>query len=102
MQSGSRLALRLRLPRRRLALGAGEEPDQPLQYLRQLVAGHVLHDARSDARVAPASAADEDVDAVHDLAVHPDLAALEPDVGGMVVAARCGAAGPAHGDGTRL
>jgi hypothetical protein len=39
------------------------------------------------------------VDAVDDLAVHLDLAALEPDVGGVVVAARGGTAGPADGEG---
>ena len=42
------------------------------------------------------------MDTVHDLAVHLDLAPLEPDVGGVVVAARGGAAGPAHADRSGL
>ena len=53
-------------------------------------------------RIGAAAAADEDVDAVDDLAVHLDLAALEPDVGGVVIAARGGTAGPAHGERARL
>ena len=45
-RQGPRRGLRrLRIRRRRLALGAREEPDQPLQHLRQLVARHIFEDA---------------------------------------------------------
>ena len=46
--------------------------------------------------------AHEDVDAVHDLAFHPHLASLEPDVRRVVIRARGGTPGPAHGDGSGL
>src|SRR6185369_12620645 len=83
----------------RRARRAREEADEALQDLRQLVARQVLEDPRGDAGIAAAAAAHGDVDAVDDLAVHLDLAALEPDVGGVMVAARGGTAGPADGEG---
>src|SRR5512132_2533676 len=44
----------------------------------------------------------EDVDAVHDFALHSHLASLEPDVRRVVIRARGGTAGPAHGDRSGL
>src|SRR2546426_8786571 len=93
---------RPRLGRRRLPLRPRKEADEPLQDFGQLVTGHVLHDPHGGPRIVSPAAAHEDMDTVHDLAVHLDLAPLEPDVGGVVVAARGGAAGPAHADRTGL
>src|SRR4029453_8774766 len=92
--AGSRLVLRL--------AAAREQADEALQDRGQLVTRHVLQDAKTRARVGAAAAADEDVDAVHDLAVHLHLAALQTDVGGVVVAARGGTPRPAYGDGPRV
>src|SRR5205823_3729653 len=71
-----------------------EEADEPLQHLRQLVAGQILEDLHRRARVATAPSADEDVDAVDDLPIDLHLASLEADVRGVVVAAGGRAAGP--------
>src|SRR4030095_12665127 len=79
-----------------LSVPARKEANQAVQHLRQLVAGHVREHLLAGARLDPAPAADEDVNAVDDLAVHLHLAALQAHVGRVVVTARGRAARPAH------
>jgi uncharacterized protein with von Willebrand factor type A (vWA) domain len=52
--------------------------DQTVEQLGELIARDVLEDLFAGARFEPAAAADEDVDAVNDLAVHLHLAPCRP------------------------
>src|SRR5882672_1650805 len=81
-----------------LSLAAREEADEPVEHRRQLVAGQIVQDPHAGARGHAPTTADENVDAVHDLAVDLHLAALQADVGRVVIAARRRAPRPAHRD----
>src|SRR5262249_48103566 len=67
---------------------------EALQDFAELFAGDVLEHLHTRPRAASALSPDEDVDAVYDLVADLHLAALQPHVGGVVIAAGCRAAGP--------
>src|SRR5262249_36168617 len=67
---------------------------EALQDFAELFAGDVLEHLHTRPRAASALSPDQDGDPVYDLVAVLHLAALQPHVGGVVIAAGCRAAGP--------